>query len=281
MIVEKRFNNNIVLADDGGQKVILMGKGIGFKAYPGNLIDATLIERKFISTDTLDVSDIAQLLTDTSLETVEFTEKIIKKAEEIMEIELNPSILFSLQDHINFAVHRYKEDLIMESPIQWEVNKFYPKEAQAGKEAVQMINQYYDIELPSCEATFITLHFVNNQMNQATIQDTVEIAEIIRSILQIVQYHFQTEIKEDTISYNRFLTHLRYYLLRQKTNQFITFENGDLYYTVKDRFPKESECVDKIAHFLNLQFQWRTSNDEKLYLILHLRNLVAQEDTSI
>lgn len=39
MQVEKRINNNVVLAEDEGKQLVLFGRGIGFQVYPGDPVD--------------------------------------------------------------------------------------------------------------------------------------------------------------------------------------------------------------------------------------------------
>jgi beta-glucoside operon transcriptional antiterminator len=46
---------------------------------------------------------------------------------------------------------------------------------------------------------------------------------------------------------------------------------------VKEKFPKELACVEKIADFLKTNYGWTCSDDEKLYLILHIQRLTTNE----
>lgn len=49
MNIERIINNNVVSARDlEGREVVIMGKGIGFKRKPGNIVPEDLIERYFI-----------------------------------------------------------------------------------------------------------------------------------------------------------------------------------------------------------------------------------------
>ncbi|EPI05614.1 CAT RNA binding domain protein [Enterococcus faecalis 13-SD-W-01] len=45
MHITQRLNNNFVFVESSkGSQMIVMGKGVGYKAYPGNLINESLIE---------------------------------------------------------------------------------------------------------------------------------------------------------------------------------------------------------------------------------------------
>ena len=48
MVIQKVINNNVISAYDvNRQEVVIMGKGIGFKAHTGDLIDEGRIEKVF------------------------------------------------------------------------------------------------------------------------------------------------------------------------------------------------------------------------------------------
>ena len=48
MIIRKTFNNNAVLAEDGGEEFIITGNGIGYNRHIGDEVDEKLIEKKYI-----------------------------------------------------------------------------------------------------------------------------------------------------------------------------------------------------------------------------------------
>ena len=48
MVIQKVINNNVISAyDEDHQEVVIMGKGIGFKAHTGDAIDESRIEKVF------------------------------------------------------------------------------------------------------------------------------------------------------------------------------------------------------------------------------------------
>ena len=48
MVIQKVINNNVISAYDvNQQEIVIMGKGIGFKAHTGELIDESKIEKVF------------------------------------------------------------------------------------------------------------------------------------------------------------------------------------------------------------------------------------------
>lgn len=274
IIVKKRLNNNVVVSEENGQSIILIGNGLGFQVYPGDRIDTVKIEKKYYSSDSFELENIMQTYGNASKEDIALIDKIVQMGEKVLGKQVNLNIRFTLLDHLLSVLLRYEKNKVLESPITWEIQSVYPNEAKIGRNAVELINSCKKIQLPMSEGTFIALHFINAQFVQETLLDTMEFSELIGKINQIVKYQLQIELNHDSISFRRFVVHLRYYLMRQKNQETLDTGNEDLYFVIKEKFPQESECVNKITQFIYQFYGWDTNNDEKLYLILHLNRVL-------
>nr|WP_245341866.1 PRD domain-containing protein [Enterococcus rivorum] len=200
---------------------------------------------------------------------------MIKIGEKELGKEINPVILFSLLDHLLFAFKRLKEDMIIRSPIEWEIKQFYSKEVAIGKKALELIETEKNIRLPETEAVFIAMHFINYQFDHESMELTMDYMEAMRDITQLVRYYFQVEIDENSINYQRFLNHLRYYLMRLNTQESMhSLDNDEIVLTVKNKYPKEFKCSLKISKYLEERYKKKASLDEQLYLTLHLTRLL-------
>lgn len=274
MIVKKRLNNNVVISEENGHSIILIGNGLGFQVYPGDIVNTTKIEKKYYSSDSFELENIINTYSNVSNEDIELIDEIVQMGENILSKQVNQNIRFTLLDHLLNVLLRFEKQKIITSPITWEIQHVYPNEALIGKNAVELINGCKKIQLPESEGTFIALHFINAQFVQETLLDTLEFSELIGKINQIVKYHFQIELDHDSINFQRFVVHLRYYLMRQKNKETLDTGNEDLYYTIKEKYPRESDCVNKITQFIYQFYGWDTNNDEKLYLMLHLNRVL-------
>lgn len=275
MIVSKRFNNNVILARSKHQEVILMGKGIGFQVYPDEEVQMELIEQTFVPSDSFMIESVAELLGDSNSKEVSLVREIIDYGEKVLAKELNDSLVITLLDHLHFAIVRHEKEMITKSPIEWEIKQMYRVETKIGLEALRIIHERLGIVLPKSEAIFIAMHFINGQFKNETMSDTLAFSETMNQVNSIVKYHFQIRIDEESVNYQRFLTHLRYYLIRQKNHESLELGNEDVYFTMKERFPEESNCVEKISTFIEGKYEWQTTYDEKLYLILHVNRLIS------
>ena len=273
MKVHKILNNNVIVTlDDKGKELILTGRGIGFKKREGDLIDINLIEKQF----SLDNKDILpkfnELLSEIPLEVLTTSQIIINHAKEFMESKLQDSIYISLTDHIHFAIERHKQGFDIPNGFLWEIKKFYPKEFQIGLYALAVIKKRLGIELPEDEAGFITFHIINAQLN-GTMPNIVNMTKIMREILNIVKYHFNIEYDEDCLSYQRFVTHLKFFAQRILSKGTQTQQDSSLYEIVRQKYDQAYLCTKQIDLHLIQQYQHPLTDDESLYLTIHIERL--------
>ena len=99
MNIQKIINNNVISAvNDKNEEVVVMGRGIGFKAHAGDAIDETKIEKVFrIENETIS-RQFQEILENIPLEHMQLTEEIISKAKEVLKVKLNQSIYVTLTD---------------------------------------------------------------------------------------------------------------------------------------------------------------------------------------
>ncbi|OCF93732.1 transcription antiterminator LicT [Gilliamella sp. wkB7] len=273
MKVHKILNNNVIVTlDDKGKELILTGRGIGFKKREGDLIDINLIEKQF----SLDNKDILpkfnELLSEIPLEVLTTSQIIINHAKEFMDSKLQDSIYISLTDHIHFAIERHKQGFDIPNSFLWEIKKFYPKEFQIGLYALSVIKKRLEIELPEDEAGFITFHIINAQLN-GTMPNIVNMTKIMREILNIVKYHFNIEYDEDCLSYQRFVTHLKFFAQRILSKGTHTQQDSSLYEIVRKKYDQAYLCTKQIDLHLIQQYQHALTDDESLYLTIHIERL--------
>ena len=81
MIIQKVINNNVISAyDEDHQEVVIMGKGIGFKAHTGDAIDESRIEKVFRIENEKLSRQFQEILENIPLEHMQLTSDIITYA---------------------------------------------------------------------------------------------------------------------------------------------------------------------------------------------------------
>lgn len=129
--VVKVLNNNIVLAlTEAQNEVVVFGTGIGFKKKKGDTLDESAVSKTFYSDQTSPLeSQLAAIPTDILL----LTEKIIRVGEEMLNKKLGSSALFSLSDHLTFAIQRHEEKWRMKTPLCGKFHISIFKNIKSGK----------------------------------------------------------------------------------------------------------------------------------------------------
>src|SRR5699024_3077774 len=125
-----------------------------------------------------------------------------------------------------FAIERYKTGFPIENALLWEIKRFYNHEFLIGKEALSMIRQKLGYELPEDEAGFIALHIVNAKLKTGNVERITEMTKIIQNILTIVKYEFKMDIDEYSLDYERFITHLKFFVQRLFVGQKLESEDS-------------------------------------------------------
>ena len=274
MKIDKVYNNNVVQArGDKGEELIVMGKGLGFQKKAGEELDCSLIEKKFILENDSSADDLSRVYVELSSEESEVVLDIIGHAQEVLEIEFESSLYVALADHLHFAFTRLKDNLTMENPLGWEVRKFFPKEFQVARESIDLIAEKIGIRLPDDEIASIALHFINAEKDAGMIEKNYQMSKTVADILDIVRLYFGQSFDEDSISYNRFVTHVRYFVQRVLNGTVQGKNDSFLYEQVKLNYPEVFICTERIKNYVETSFDFPMSRDEQVYLTIHIQRL--------
>lgn len=273
MVIEKVINNNVVTAvDDNHQEVVIMGKGIGFQMKAGQAVEESKIEKRFIPESKSEVGRFGEVVQSIPLEHLKVCMSIIDYANQVLQGRLSNSIYISLTDHINFALERHKSGMVFENPLLQEVRSFYPSEYLIGEYAIALVERELGIALPVDEAASIALHFVNAEYKTA-MSDTMNIATLIREILNIVETELDTKLDELGIHYSRFITHLKFLAHRVFGGQMMNRQDDAFVEMVICLYEKEYAVSEKIAAFIKERYHHEISREEKVYLTIHIRRI--------
>ncbi len=270
------INNNILSSvDEEGREVIVMGRGLGFQCKPGMLIDENKIEKIFRMDTNGQTRKLGDLLTEIPLEHVEIANTIINEANKIIKKKLNRNLYITLIDHISYAIERCKQGILFTNPLLWEIKKYYPQEYRAGIFAINLINHKIHIELTEDEAASIAMHFVNAELG-TDMTDTFDVTKIIQNIIKIVKYHANIQIDEDSLNYDRFLTHLKFFAQRIITNSILNDTDKELNIMIKNHYPKEYKCAEKVKLYLESEYSIVIPDEEITYLTMHIKRISSR-----
>lgn len=272
MIFVKNFNNNIALVKDRDSiEWVVIGNGIGFGKKPGDEVDQSKITRRFIAAD--DDNSSLDTLANISDQTILITNEVVKMVEPLLNVKFNSYQYLVLADHIEFTILRSKTAIdLADGTTRWSVQKLFPKEYEVAKKAIALIRNLSGIEASSGEVVFITYHFLNLRSDAPGLHDTIKITKLIEQVIEIVQYEYGFSLDSDSFYFNRFVTHLRSFMIQhmkmtERTNNEL---DPAILKLMIAKYPHAYKTVERIGEFLQKQTGWTLQPDEKVYLTLHV-----------
>lgn len=277
MIIKRLINNNIVVVDrEDGKEIIVVGKGIGFKKKSGDYVDSSKIEKSYHMVDDETSLRFQELLQSVPMKYVLLSDKMIHYIKKVYDKEISDTLYISIIDHISSALTRYSKGIQIKNPMVWDIKKLYTQEYNVGLELLDIIKEETGIELPIDEAGFLALHIVNAQL-ESNMDNVMDITQIIHGVLNIVKYQLKIDFDEESLNYYRFVTHLKFFAQRVITKQKTGLEsegNEELIDLVKVKYSKAYEITFNIEDYLNQTFGYIMSDDERLYLTIHIARLI-------
>ena len=275
MKIAKVLNNNIAVAvDEQGEDIIVMGRGVAFGRKRGDEIDPARVERLFTKSTPEIRSRFEELVKEIPPEYIEATDRVISSARLRLGKELGDELYLSLADHIYFTIQRCKSGMLIHNRLLLETRMLYHEEYLVGCDAIQYLNERFQVDLPEDEAAFIALHFANATLGMR-MNETVEITRIVQEISSIIRLNFRLEFDEDSLDYYRMITHLKFFAQRMVAHTPLASNDEDiqLYEMVKSHYAASFACVQKIVAFLQKQYRWAVSAPEQTYLTIHVERL--------
>lgn len=272
----RKINNNAVFClDSSGREMIAMGKGIGFEKMPRD-IALSEIERTFYNID----QQYLTVLQDLPEDVVEFSARIIDIARNELPYELSPNVIFTLADHLSFARERARKQIKVRMPLAYDVEQLYPEEYKIGKYTVRRFQKEFHIGLPPEEAVGIAMNLLNargssNQDTPPSEQD--QLVDMLEEITEIVENHFHLIVGRDTFNYSRYATHLQYLFGRIRSGQVINSDNLAMYHSLREEYPDVAACVEEIGAHIQQKWGCALTEEEELYLILHVNRICIKE----
>lgn len=278
MKIQKVINNNVVSAfDENEREIVIMGRGIGFKVRPNDTVDESKIHKIFRMENRTQAKKFQKLLANIPMEHVQLSADIISYAKKNLNLKLNQNIYVTLTDHINFAIERCRQGMNLQNALLWEIKRFYHQEYLLGKYAIELINKCLNLKFSEDEAGFIALHFVNAEYG-TSIDDTFSMTRMIHDILDIVKGEFRISLDEESLHYERFVTHLKFLVQRLYSHELLEDEETELSHMMKSKYSREYDCSCKIAEYIEKEQGERLSGEEIMFLTIHIRRVCMKAE---
>ena len=269
----KRINNNAAICVDGsGRQLIALGRGVGFGDMPRE-VSLKDVKRTFYGVDPKYLSFIDEVDPDI----LEFSAQFADIVTQQLSYELSSNLPITLADHIQFAIKRAREHMVVSMPLAVDVEQAHPVEYRLAEIALKGIQRTFGVRMPKGEAAGIALSIVSSAVGSSA--RTAELSErtdrLLAGIVQIVEADMGVKVDQSSFAYTRFTMHLRYLLDRIAKGKPVESENLGLYEVLEEQYPEVVACARRIAGLISRSFDAELTREELIYLILHVNRIIG------
>lgn len=277
MKIKKIINNNILCAvDDRGNELIVTGRGIGFQRHRGEVIDISRIERTYRMEEKTGQRKLRELVEKIPIEHLSLTEELIKHITSQIPQKLNESLLITMADHISFAILRKAQGVEFSNPLKGSIMCYYPTEYHLGQYCLGVIREQLGVILHEDEAAFLALHIVNAELN-TNMSEMYDITKLIEGTISVVEYFYKKEFDRESLDFNRFVVHLRYFAQRLFQGKMMEDAQGERDEVFRQLIMKNCKehykCAQCVADYIKNTYQKNLSDEELTYLTIHLKRI--------
>lgn len=274
MIVKSVLNNSALIAfNDKKEECVLIGKGIAFNKHAGDKVDDAKVEKIFSSHQSR-TDELIELLEDVPEKVFEITNAIIRYANRKLKTELNSGIYVTLLDHVNSAIERFSEGIVLDFGMLDEVQMMYSKEYEIACWALDYINATLDMDIPIDESGFIAIHIIANSSKGMDTGIAKKVLRITRDITKIIEEYYNVNLDTTGITYSRFITHAKYLALRYINHSQIEEQEDNIFTLNPNVVEKTKEVIGILNDRLNETYGQSLSEYEKMYLTIHICRLL-------
>ncbi|EOL61130.1 hypothetical protein UCU_03138 [Enterococcus faecalis EnGen0247] len=278
MIIRKILNPNTILAvDEDKKEYVFFGKGIGYSRKIGQAVDDEEINRVFIPVDNRQIQEYLRLFDSIPAVYFDITQQIIKKAEKLLNTKLNTSLFFTLSDHLNFSIERHKNGLNILNRVFWEIKNYYPIEFSVGEYALKLLKKELGQILPQEEAANVAFHIINAQTIASSTSKGLEYAKLVGGISDIVKYELKMDFDREDVHYQRFITHLKFFVERYYEGKMITENDSSLFEQIAQLYPKALTVAFNVKDYIEIINDNKVTKEEVTYLTVHINRLMSNK----
>ncbi|GAA1324279.1 PRD domain-containing protein [Brachybacterium rhamnosum] len=274
MKVLRVLNNNVVISRDGqGQEVILTGRGIGFRARPGQEVDPELIVRVFVPSDGRDPDHLAEVFAMIDQDVLRGVVIALRAAGIEGRESTRPTLAIAVADHVAGALERARKGQEIEYPLRAEVGTLYGTEYAQAERLLEEINLHVDPPLAAGEATALTLHLVNAGFASGDLSFTYTMTGVIQQLLAVIGERYGVDVSRSSMTAARFITHVRYMFVRIQQHRQLDGQESTIGRSIRESYPEAVRTAEQLATIVQLRLGDRLTPDEVAYLALHVARM--------
>lgn len=273
--ITKILNHNSFMGTESknDQECLIMGKGVAFGKKVGQTVSVTADSRVYSLKELTDRGEAKEIIKSVSPLCLELANEVLDQAEEEFG-KVDRSILFTMADHLDFAVRRIQNGEQISNPLTDDIRIMFYKEYKVAGCIRDLLKEKLGIRIDEHEIGYIALH-VHSAIVDENVSQAMEIARTVRECICMVEEETGKSIDVMSLSYNRLMNHVRYMVARAIHGEKLKMSLND-YMSVK--FPGPYMTAEKICRKMEKSLKLPIPDIEIGYLAMHLERMMDREE---
>ena len=273
--ITKILNHNSFMGIESknDQECLIMGKGVAFGKKVGQTVSVTGDARVYSLKELTDRGEAKDIIKSVSPLCLELANEVLDQAEEEFG-KVDRSILFTMADHLDFAVRRIQNGEQISNPLTDDIRIMFYKEYKVAGCIRDLLKEKLGIRIDEHEIGYIALH-VHAAIVDENVSQAMEIARTVRECICMVEEETGKSIDVMSLSYNRLMNHVRYMVARAIHGEKLKMSLND-YMSVK--FPGPYMAAEKICRKMEKSLKLPIPDIEIGYLAMHLERMMDREE---
>ena len=273
--ITKILNHNSFMGIESknDQECLIMGKGVAFGKKVGQTVSVTGDARVYSLKELTDRGEAKDIIKSVSPLCLELANEVLDQAEEEFG-KVDRSILFTMADHLDFAVRRIQNGEQISNPLTDDIRIMFYKEYKVAGCIRDLLKEKLGIRIDEHEVGYIALH-VHSAIVDENVSQAMEIARTVRECICMVEEETGKSIDVMSLSYNRLMNHVRYMVARAIHGEKLKMSLND-YMSVK--FPGPYMTAEKICRKMEKSLKLPIPDIEIGYLAMHLERMMDREE---
>ena len=273
--ITKILNHNsfMGIGSKNDQECLIMGKGVAFGKKVGQTVSVTGDARVYSLKELTDRGEAKDIIKSVSPLCLELANEVLDQAEEEFG-KVDRSILFTMADHLDFAVRRIQNGEQISNPLTDDIRIMFYKEYKVAGCIRDLLKEKLGIRIDEHEIGYIALH-VHAAIVDENVSQAMEIARTVRECICMVEEETGKFIDVMSLSYNRLMNHVRYMVARAIHGEKLKMSLND-YMSVK--FPGPYMTAEKICRKMEKSLKLPIPDIEIGYLAMHLERMMDREE---
>lgn len=273
--ITKILNHNSFMGIESknNQECLIMGKGVAFGKKVGQTVSVTGDARVYSLKELTDRGEAKEIIKSVSPLCLELANEVLDQAEEEFG-KVDRSILFTMADHLDFAVRRIQNGEQISNPLTDDIRIMFYKEYKVAGCIRDLLKEKLGIRIDEHEIGYIALH-VHAAIVDENVSQAMEIARTVRECICMVEEETGKSIDVMSLGYNRLMNHVRYMVARAIHGEKLKMSLND-YMSVK--FPGPYMTAEKICRKMEKSLKLPIPDIEIGYLAMHLERMMDREE---